>query len=120
MWERVSSASINEIIERSYLKSIDKGSAIELCQLLSKKDYANDLYIVIGMGHLSVCFQSYEAFDSSRDVKIGISSNSEELHASIYENPKVNRFSPNRSGSLNQIIEFIDLFAMKQKLLKSH
>ncbi|MCW8880330.1 MAG: hypothetical protein OQK51_25000 [Kangiellaceae bacterium] len=112
MWKRLTDKETLNALENDLLTKLPLKSAIELVQLLQKKDYSELLYVVIGMGHFRLSTVSYDESLTNDGTEIGISERDGKFHAGILTSTENERVL-SCEGSLEDIVEFIDRSMVK-------
>lgn len=112
MWNKLTDNETLKKLGSDILTNLPKEFAFELVRKLSTKDYSELLYVVVGMGHFRLATTSYEESLSISRPELSISVYEGKLHVGLLSQNR-NDTLPSCSGSMNDIVEFIDRFMIK-------
>jgi len=112
MWKKLTDSDLLGALQKAYLTQISNEVAVTLIERLKDKEYSDQLYVVVGMGHLRLANKSHEESNYENVVQIGIGAQDGKLKAgcfSVMENDS----EAECTGELSDIVEFVDRTMIK-------
>jgi hypothetical protein len=108
MWKKITDNDLIESIQDHSFSSIPKKSAIKITLALLDKEYAKDMYAVIGFEKFSFSFSRYHETFTIGELQLNISTESDEIMNVSYSSRNNSKFNASITGNFEETIRFID------------